>query len=86
VHGTNLTAERNDALTDGLVNSNTATEENLTPLLNQLVTALNTGSTSLDGLKGKVNANSGQQDAADRAAAVYTVSHLLELVVLLFWF
>jgi len=81
-----LSAEPHVKPTDGLVNSNTATEENLTPLLNQLVTTLNTGSTSIDGLNGKVNANADQQDVANRAAAVTTVINLLQLLKYHFWF
>ena len=81
VHEINLTAEPFVTPTDGLVNSDTATEENLTPLLNQLVTALNTGSASIDGLKGKINANADQQDVANRAAEVTTVNNLLQLLV-----
>lgn len=62
---------------DSLVNSDEATEENLTPLAQQLVEALNSGGASLEAL-GAVDETGGTQDeVAQRTAAIYTVSHTL---------
>lgn len=59
---------------DSLVNSNAATEENLTPLAQQLVAALNSGGASLESLRGRVNQDAASNDeAAEKAAAIYTV-------------
>jgi hypothetical protein len=59
---------------DSLVNSDAATEENLTPLAQQLVAALNSGGASLESLRGRVNQDAASNDeAAEKAAAIYTV-------------
>ncbi|KAJ2922554.1 hypothetical protein H1R20_g14546, partial [Candolleomyces eurysporus] len=58
---------------DTLVNSDTATEENLTPLLQQLTSAFDTSAVSLNQL-GRVDETSGgtREQVAERTAAVYS--------------
>ncbi|TFK37795.1 hypothetical protein BDQ12DRAFT_749525 [Crucibulum laeve] len=58
---------------DSLIATNSATEDNLSPLLYQLSDALGTASTSFTNLQGNVNTNSGgsQQDVANAVAPVY---------------
>lgn len=63
------------AVADNLVNTDTATEDNLSPLIQQLTTAFDTSATSLNSL-GRVDESSGgtKEEVAERTAAVYTVS------------
>ena len=66
------------ALIDGLVNSGAATEDNLSPLLAQLSSALDTSAVRLEALEGKVDPNRGgtEQQVADEVGTIYTVSIL----------
>jgi len=59
---------------DSLVNTDQATEANLSPLLAQLVTALDTSAASFQSLNGKVDQNSGgsKEEVAAQVATVYT--------------
>ncbi|RXW14963.1 hypothetical protein EST38_g10890 [Candolleomyces aberdarensis] len=59
---------------DSLVNTDTATEENLTPLLQQLTAAFDTSAVSLEALQGRVDENTGgtKDEVAEQTAAVYT--------------
>ncbi|EAU81004.1 hypothetical protein CC1G_03180 [Coprinopsis cinerea okayama7 len=59
---------------DALVNSDDATEENVSPLLEQLAGAFDTGTVSLQGLQGKVDPSSGgtEEEVAEEVATVYT--------------
>ncbi|TFK16862.1 hypothetical protein FA15DRAFT_739255 [Coprinopsis marcescibilis] len=59
---------------DGLVNSGAANEQNLSPLLAQLSSALDTSAVSIESLEGKVDPSSGgtEQQVANQVGAIYT--------------
>ncbi|KIJ33458.1 hypothetical protein M422DRAFT_183219 [Sphaerobolus stellatus SS14] len=58
---------------DSLVNSNAATQANISPHLASLVEALNTASTSLHGLQGNVDTSSSDaNEVANAVAPVFT--------------
>ncbi|PPR04822.1 hypothetical protein CVT24_007082 [Panaeolus cyanescens] len=59
---------------DSLVDSGAATDANLSPLLQDLATALDTSSSELDSLKGKVDPNTGgtKDEVAQEVSVVYT--------------
>ncbi|PPR06295.1 hypothetical protein CVT24_001101 [Panaeolus cyanescens] len=59
---------------DNLVNTKTANEKNLTPLLKHLVSEFDNGSASLKKLEGNVNPRAGgtKEEVAKKTASVYT--------------
>ncbi|KAG2010607.1 hypothetical protein CC2G_013418 [Coprinopsis cinerea AmutBmut pab1-1] len=66
---------------DNLVNTDTATEANLSPLLQDLSASINSGATSLEALRGKVDSSSGgtEEQVAEEVAVIYTdVAHSLD--------